>query len=395
MKIKKFWRFSNKEKNSVIKTLVNGLDGSTNIRLENKFCKNFSCKYAISVNSCTSALHISMLALGIKKGDEVIVPPLSFIATAFAPLYVGASPVFADIEKDTLNIDPSSIEKKITNKTKAIIAVALYGLPSNLKLIKKIAKKNSLYLIEDNAECIYGKSNGSKIGTFSDICVYSFQRSKHLTSGDGGMVTTNNKRLAELMRKFSNLGYRKLTAESITNENFKDLIQRPNYKRHELIGLNYRMPEVCAALVLAQLDKSRFLLKKRINCALKFSKVIDKCDWLIHQKVFRGFKHTYWTFVIIINEDKTNITWDIFRNEFIKNGGHSYYGAWKLSYMEPVFFKKNLNGIFYDKGICPVAERLQPKIIQLKTNFDNENTIDYEVKVLKKTIKVLDERYNH
>ena len=390
--MKKFWRFSNLEKKYISSTLNKGLNGSTNIKLEKIFCNKFSTKYAISVNSCTSALHISMLALGIGKDDEVIIPPLTFVATSFAPLYVNAKPIFADIEKDTFNIDPISIEKKITKKTKAIIAVALYGLPANLKKIKKIAKKYNLFLIEDNAEAIYGVSNGKIAGYYSDICVYSFQRSKHLTSGDGGMLTTNNKKLATLIRKYSDLGYRKLTAKPITNENFKDKIQHPTYKRHELVGLNYRMPEVCAAIMLAQLEKSKLFLNKRIKCANNFKKIINKCDWLKIQKTPRNFKHTYWTLAFVIDKSKTNITWNDFRNEFIKNGGHKYYGAWQLSYMEPVFYNKTINGVKYEKGICPIAENIQPQIIQLKTNFETLSEINSQTKALIKTITALEQR---
>lgn len=393
--MKNFWRFSELEKKYISKTLENGLNGSANIKLEEEFCKKFSTKYAISVNSCTSALHVSMLSLGIGKGDEVIVPPLTFIATSFAPLYVGAKPVFADIEIDTYNIDPVSIEKKITMNTKAIIAVALYGLPSNLKIIKKIAKKYNLFLIEDNAEAIYAKSNNKISGSFSDICVYSFQRSKHLTSGDGGMVTTNNKKLATIIRKYSDLGYRKLTAKPITNENFKDKIQHPSYKRHELIGLNYRMPEVCAAIMLAQLEKSKEFLKKRIYCAKKFTEVVKYCDWIKTQKTPIKFKHTYWTFAFIIDENKINITWDTFRKIFISNGGHKFYGAWQLSYMEPVFFNKKINGKVYNKGLCPVAESIQPKIIQFKTNFKDLKEINIQANALKKTIKIIDRDYKN
>ncbi len=392
--MKKFWRFSDLEKNYISKTLDNGLNGKTNIQLEKLFCKKFSTKYAISVNSCTSALHISMLSLGIGRDDEVIVPPLTFIATSFAPLYVGAKPIFADIEKDTFNIDPISIEKKITKKTKAIIAVALYGLPANLKKIRQIAKKNNLFLIEDNAEAIYGLSNGKIAGYYSDICVYSFQRSKHLTSGDGGMLTTNNKKLATLIRKYSDLGYRKLTAKPITNENFKDKIQHPTYKRHELVGLNYRMPEVCAAIMLSQVEKSKMFLTKRVQCANSFKKIINKCEWLKLQNTPKKFRHTYWTLAFVIDKSKTKITWNDFRNEFIKNGGHKYYGAWQLSYMEPVFFNKKINGIHYKKGLCPVAEDIQPQIIQLKTNFENLSLINSQTKALTKTISALNKRFS-
>ena len=313
-----------------------------------------------------------MLAIGIKKNDEVIVPPLSFIATAYAPLYCNAIPVFADIEKDTFNINPNDIIKKITKKTKAIIAVSLYGLPANLQKIRYIANKYNLKLIEDNAECILGKCNNKSIGSFGDISIFSFQRSKHLTTGDGGMIITNNKKLATLCRKYADLGYRKLTANSISNEDIKYEIQHFNYKRHDKIGFNYRMPELCAAVGISQLKKMNHLVKKRIKIANIFLKILNKYSWVKVQKVPLKYTSSYWTVAFIIDRKEKNI-WDKFREFFIKNGGDPFYGAWALSYNEPSL-KKIKNKLIIT---CPEAEYIQPRIIQLKTNY---NSFEYAKK---------------
>ena len=189
---KNLWRVGKLEKKYVNLAIDGGLTGKYTKEFEKLVCEKFGCRYAIAVNSGTSALHVSMLALGIGIGDEVIVPPLTFIATAYAPIYVGATPIFVDIDPDTFNIDTNKIVSKITKKTKAIIPVSLYGLPSDLISIKHIAKKYNLKIIEDNAECVFGKINDKTVGNFGDISIYSLQRSKHLTSGDGGIITTND-----------------------------------------------------------------------------------------------------------------------------------------------------------------------------------------------------------
>ena len=388
---KSLWRVGELELSYVKEAIENGLTGAFTKKFETRFAEKFESKYAIAVNSGTSALHTALLALGVGPGDEVIVPPLTFIATSYAVLYVGATPVFADIDPDTFNIDPDQIESKITSCTKAIITVSIYGLVPEMSKVMEIAKRNNLKVLEDNAQCVLGKYDNKIAGTFGDISIFSLQRSKHLTTGDGGVIITNNELLAEKCRKFADLGYSRLTAKSITNEDMKEKIQQPDYKRHELIGFNFRLPEVCSAMGLAQLDKIEYLIQKRINIASLYIKAIKGCDWLKPQYVSKKAVHSYWAFTVTLEPNIYNISWSDFRNCFIKNGGKTFYGAWSLSYLEPSLLglKFSTNSLEYNKGLCPIAENIQPKLIQLKTNFESMEEAKKQAFILSKTINEL------
>ncbi len=193
----KLWRVGAEELNYVQQAIEGGLTGEFTKIFEARFAKKFGAEYAIALNSGTSALHAAVAALGIKEGDEVIVPPMTFIATAFAPLYVGAVPVFADVDPQTFIIDPEDIRRKITPRTKAIITVSLYGLSPEMDQIMEIAKQYGLKVIEDNAQCVFGRYKGQVVGSFGDISIFSLQRSKHLTSGDGGVAIINDEKTAE------------------------------------------------------------------------------------------------------------------------------------------------------------------------------------------------------
>ncbi|MBT5400367.1 DegT/DnrJ/EryC1/StrS family aminotransferase [bacterium] len=387
------WRVDDLDLSYVKEAIEKGLTGELTKRFETKFSEKFNTKYAIAVNSGTSALHTSMLALDIGPGDEVIVPPLTFIATTYAVLYVGATPVFADIESDTFNICPNSIEEKITSRTKAIISVSLYGLPSKMEKIINIAKEHNLKVIEDNAQCVLGEENGKIAGSVADMSIFSMQRSKHITSGDGGILVTNNEHLAEMARKYSDLGYKKLTAKPTTNEDMKEEIQQPDYKRHELIGYNFRMPEVCAAIGLAQLDKIDKLIEKRIEIASLYDEVVKDCDWLVPQYTPKNTKHSYWTYVVKLD---ASISWSKFREVFLKNNGKSFYGAWSISYLEPSLMGMKFpdSKLSYEKGLCPVAESLQPSLIQFKTNFESLEIAKNQASALAITIGEIDKIIN-
>ena len=385
---KKLWRVDELELEYVKEAIDTGLTGVMTKRFEARFAEKFDSKYAIAVNSGTSALHAALLALGIGPGDEVIVPPLTFIATTYAVLYVGAIPVFADINSETFNIDPGLIEEKITHRTKAIVTVSLYGLPPEMNSIMDIAKRYKLRVLEDNAQCVLGKYENKIAGTIGDISIFSLQRSKHLTTGDGGVIITSDESLAEKCRKFADLGYRTLTAKSITNEDIKEKIQQPDFKRHDLIGYNFRMPEVCAAMGLAQLDKIDDLIQKRIKIAKLYIAAVKECKWLTSQSVASNIRHSYWAFTLKLDTDNFNISWQSFRECFMKNGGKSFYGAWRLSYLEPSLLGmefSNIN-ITYKEGLCPVAESIQPKLIQLKTNFESIKTAEQQALILSETI---------
>ena len=183
-------------------------------------------KYAIAVNSGTSGLHLIVKSLGIKKGDEVITTPFSFIASANCILYEGAKPVFVDIDQKTLNIDVTKIEKKITKKTKAILAVDVFSQPADWDALKRLAKKHHLFLIEDSAEALGSLYKNKKCGSFGDAAVFAFYPNKQMTTGEGGMILTNNKKIAELCKSMSNQGRK---------------IKDGAWLEHVRLGYNYRL----------------------------------------------------------------------------------------------------------------------------------------------------------
>lgn len=386
-------RFSDLEKKYVLEALDNEFSTSKNSifnnRMEQKFCEIFDVKYAIGHVNGTQTMHTALVALGVKPGDEVIVPPLTMSSTSLAVLQNNSIPVFADVDKNTFNIDPDEIRKCVTNKTKAIITVALYGLSPDYDEILKICKEYNLALIEDNAECFLGTYKGKLVGQFGDFASFSFQASKHITCGDGGMLTTNNEDLANNARRFSSLGYAGVSAKQgkITRNDIQD----PNYNRHVALGFNYRLSEVNAAVVLGQLERAEELVNQRIKVAKIFDQAIINSELLVRQVEPEGYKNSYWAYSVYLNTNNPQIDWYKFRDLFQKNGGDGYYAAWKLSYNEPLFINniQEMKGVLqkYDKGLCPNAEYLQPRMIQLKTNYWDISEAEKQAEILFKTIK--------
>ncbi|MEW6556101.1 MAG: DegT/DnrJ/EryC1/StrS family aminotransferase [Elusimicrobiota bacterium] len=373
---RQFWRIGKEELHAISKMFESGFTGENRLKLEDEFSKRLGIKYAVSVNSGNSAIHCCLGAIGVGPGDEVIVPPLTFISPAMTVLYTGAVPIFTDINPDTFTIDPKEIERKITRKTKAIIPVSVYGLCADMDPIMKIAKRYKLYVIEDDAESMLAEYKGRLAGTIADMSIFSFERSKHLTTGDGGMIVTDDKELALKARKFSNLGYTTLSARQSESKITKDDVQHPDFKRHDSIGYNYRMPEICAAVARVQLKKADMFIKKRCKIARLYEKAIADSKLITPQKTPKRYKNTYWTYAMLL--DTSKVKWEEFRTRFQANGGDRFYAAWKLNYLEPVF--ENLS------FLCPIAEKIQPRIIQLKTNYENLEYAKNQAKILKKTI---------
>ena len=210
-------RITQLERDYVSQVLDNAFATSLNSvftnKLEAAFAKRFNSSYAIAHCNGTATMHTALAALGVKAGDEVIVPPLTMTSTSLAVLHNGSIPVFADVDPDTFLITAESIEKVITSKTKAVITVSLYGLSPDYDEILKICRKHNLFLIEDNAECFLGKYKGKIVGEFGDFSSFSFQASKHLTTGEGGMLICNNEEYADNARRFSCLGYAGVSAK--------------------------------------------------------------------------------------------------------------------------------------------------------------------------------------
>jgi perosamine synthetase len=362
-------------------------------RLEEAFASRFGSKYAISFVNGTATMHAALEAYGIQPGDEVIVPPLTMSATTFAVLQANATPVFADIDPDTFQISATSIAERITPKTRAIITVALYGLSPDMDPIMEIARKHNLLVIEDNAQCFLGRYKGRMVGTLGDCASFSFQSSKHLTSGEGGMIITDSLELAERIRKVQSLGYAGVSATKgkITKKDIQD----PDYSRHVTLGWNYRMSELCAAVALAQLENIDELVGRRIAVAKMFEDAARGFDWLVPQHVGNEYENTYWTWVARL--DRADVTWHQFRDRFAEKGGDGIYAAWKLTYLEPMFQKLDLlgrekfitagNQAKYKEGLCPIAEKVAPRLLQYKTNYWDISEAEKQAEILRATLQ--------
>jgi len=262
-------------------------------KFENMVAEHSGTKYAISCSSGTSGLHLALLANNIGPGDEVIVPSLTFIATANAVTYTGAKPIFVDSDFKSWNVDPKLIEASITSKTKAIIPVHLYGLPVDMDAINQIAKNYNLIVIEDASEAQGAKYKNKMVGSLADMAVFSFFGNKIITTGEGGMVVTNNKKLANKCRILRDHG----------------MSTKRKYW-HEVLGYNYRMTNMQAALGVAQMSKIDIIIKKKREIAFEYNKQLKKLKGIIFPFEDQNYLNVYWLYTILINHNlfKLNAT---------------------------------------------------------------------------------------
>lgn len=274
--------------------------GSFVNKFEEAFSEYCDMKYGVAVTNGTVALHIALAALGIGKGDEVIIPSFTMIASAFAITYTGAMPVFVDIDKETWNIDVNKIEEKITPRTKAIMPVHIFGNPCDMDSIMQIAGKYKLYVIEDAAEAHGAEYKGKKAGSFSSISAFSFFANKNLTTGEGGMVLTNDWNLYNKCKYFKNMCFPP---------------DAPRLYLHDDIGFNYRMSNIHAAIGLAQVEKADEYRTMRIHNAECYRKLLTGCDGIILQKDTLDSLNVHWMNAIVINPEIYGHT----RNELIEH----------------------------------------------------------------------------
>lgn len=396
--MKNTWRFGERELHYIREVLDSGFGSSTSGSMNNRFeaalAAKEGAKYAVTFNSGTSTLHAALDAVGAGYGDEVITAPLTVISNLDVILAQNAIPVFADIDPDTFNIDPVDVARKITPKTKAIMPISLYGVPCDLDPLMELGRKHGIAVINDAAEafgCIY---KGRRMGEIADITSYSTENSKHITTGDGGIIVTDNAEYAEKMRKFGSLGYAALKAGDGRIRSNKDIFQNPNYKRHDGFGYNYRMPEVAAALGLAQTERMDFFLKLRFDIARMYLDVVKDCDYLIPQKVPAGCNNTYWA--VAMRYERSDVSWQDFRYKYVEFGGDGIYAAWALLYHETVVtsgvWKKRCPPLYANidfpmKRLCPNAEAVQPKIMQFVNNYGSVEEAAPMVDALAKTIR--------
>ena len=408
--LNKGWRYSGNELNYVKEVLDSGFaaatSGSMNKRFEEAFAQKVGVRYAMTLNSGTSTLHSALAACGVGPGDEVIIPALTVVMCGYAVLYAGATPVFADVDAKTFLIDPADIERKITSRTKAIMPVHLYGQVCDMDAIMQIAQKHNLKIVEDCAESFMATdAQGRLCGTIGDAGSFSLENSKHISTGDGGVLVTNDEPLAERMRKFAGMGFKNIQAGSGQVRRSKDVFQNPSYLRHDTFGFNYRMTEVAAAVGMGQLERADMFVSLRRRAGLGFLQVIQEtgCDWLVPQYTPSGYVNTYWTFALQFEgKEKRGIEWADFRKKYLELGGDGIYSAWALVYNEPIIQMLGKEGKFFpgldtkqggqfmgmcDNVQCPNAESLQPKMMHLPTNQFSEEEILIKMEALRKTIQ--------
>ena len=311
-------------------------------KFEDSFSDYCGQKYGITTTNGSSALHLAVAALGIGKGDEVIVPTFSIASTAFAVISSGAKPVFVDCLADTWNIDPTQIEKKITKNTKAIMPVHTYGHPCDMDAIKKIARKHKLFIIEDAAEVHGAEYKGKKAGSFGDIACFSFYANKIITCGEGGMVVTSNKKLAEKCAKLKNLSFLK-------------------EKRfwHEELGFNYRMTNMQAAIGLAQLEKIENFVDKRRKNAKTYNRLLKNVEGLTLPVERADVKNVYWMYSLLVGKD-FGMSRDVLMKKLREKGVETRTFFISL-HNQPVF--KELG--FDSKDKFPVSDRISKEGLYL------------------------------
>lgn len=297
--------YFNKDEQKILSDVIKSgwvMQGPMVSEFEEKFAQYIGTKYAIAVSSGTAALHLSLLAIGIKAGDEVIIPSFSFIATANAVVHCGASPVFIDIDQRTYNISPEKIEeylagvsKKKNKKVKAIMPVHQLGMPADMDYIMTIAKKYNLYVVEDAACALGSEYKGQKVGNIGEIGCFSFHPRKIITTGEGGMITTNDKRIAEKARLLRNHGM----TISAHERNKKVKIKKEEYP---LVGYNYRMTDLQGAIGLVQMEKLEYILNKRRAIARRYNSLLEKIEWLERPHVPAYANPNYQSYIVRVKE---------------------------------------------------------------------------------------------
>jgi perosamine synthetase len=348
----------NKEKENVLECLNStwiSSKGKFITQFENSFSDYIGIQHSAAVCNGTVAIHVALLALEIGDGDEVIVPSFTYIASVNAIKYTGAKPVFVDSEQTTWQIDPSKIEEKITKKTKAIMAVHLYGQPCEMDKILSIAKKYNLFIIEDCAEAFGSLYKGKHVGTFGDISTFSFFGNKTITTGEGGMVVTNDPSLIEKVIHLKGQGLAK---------------NREYY--HDIIGYNYRMTNICAAIGLAQLERADELIAKKIQIAKWYEEKLKNTSVVFHSEV-GDVRHSFWMVSILFND---SVEREKIREHLKQNGIET----------RPTFYPVHLMPMYYQEGFTlPIAEELGGRGINLPSYPDlTEIDVDFITKILSK-----------
>lgn len=326
--------------------------------------------YAVAVSNGTAALHIACLAAGIKEGDEIITTPVTFVASANCILYCGATPVFADINPFTYNIDPKDVRKKITSRTKAIIAVDFTGQPCELDEIKQIAREYKLLLIEDASHALGADYKGTRIGSIADLTIFSFHPVKHITTGEGGMVTTNNKELYDHLILYRNHGITR-------NRNLMSSDDGPWFYQQIALGYNYRITDIQCALGVSQMKKLDYFIKRRREIAERYNKAFENLDGIIIPGQLEGCNNSWHLYVVqITKKDRKSVITALLLKDIGVN----------VHYI-PVYTQPYYREHGYRNVSCPNAEKVYSQFVSLPMYAKlTDEEQDYVIKQVKNSI---------
>lgn len=343
--------------------------------LESKLCAVTKAKYAVAVSNGTAALHIACMAAGIGAGDEVITTPITFAASANCALYCGARPVFADINPETYNIDPEDIERKITEKTKAVVAVDFTGQAVEIDKIRQICERHKLIFIEDAAHSIGTKYGEKEVGSIADITTFSFHPVKTITGGEGGAVLTNNE---ELYKKIKLCRTHGITRE----ENLmKNESHGPWYYEQISLGYNYRMTDIQAALICSQLDKLQMFVQRRKEIVEMYNKAFSQVSEIIVQREIEQSDTARHLYLINLRLDMLRVG----RREII-DALKAENVCCNVHYI-PVYYFPYYEEMGYKKGLCPAAEKLYEGIITIPLYYGmSDEDVSSVIEAVKKVI---------
>lgn len=343
--------------------------GPRQVEFENALAGAIGCRHACAVSSGTAALHLALIACGIGAGAEVITSSFSFVASANCALYVGAKPVFAEIDPDTWNLDPDAVEAAVTPNTKAIIPVHVFGQPCHMGRISQIAERHNLVIIEDSCEALGAAVDGRNVGTIGRCGTFAFYPNKQITTGEGGMLVTDDADVARVVRSLRNQGRGETTA----------------WLAHERLGYNYRMSELQAALGIAQVERLDELLDKRRQVAEAYIERLADCDQLVLQKIESNVTMSWFVFVIRLTDDFSQPQRDLLIAQLRQAGiGASPY--FTPIHLQP-FYQSDLG---CRPGQLPITERIGERSLAIPFHTKlTDPQVDHVCKTLKDLINHL------
>ncbi|MEZ0290444.1 MAG: DegT/DnrJ/EryC1/StrS family aminotransferase [Sulfolobales archaeon] len=327
---------------------------------EKRFAEKHMCSEGVAVSNGTVALETALRSLGVGFGDEVIVPAFTFIATANAALMLGARPVLCDIDPETFTIDPKCVEESISKNTRAIIPVHLFGHPADMDPIIRIARENEIYVLEDAAQAHGARYKNRPVGCIGDIGIFSLYATKNITSGEGGVIVTNDSEKASFMRVFRDQG------------------QVSKYN-HEILGTNYRLTAVQGVIALRQLEKLDVVNDMRRRNAIKLTERLRKIEWIKTPVEREWAYHVYHQYAIVLKEDAP-ITRDGLREYLSRNGIET-----AVHYPTPISEQPLYKRLGYSSECCPISSSISKRILSLPVHPRvTEEDIEYIVEVLER-----------